>query len=95
MGTNYQKPIAEDMEGFGKVGAEMCNIKSRIHSADDSAESVPDSDLADGELLKMLASPPCAKSRGLYRKEEQVQSVLKVILEKAGCQVRLRNREHT
>ena len=61
IGTNYQKPFAED----GKVGAEMSNIKSQMHSADDSAKSVPDSDLADGELRKMLASPPYEKSRGL------------------------------
>ena len=51
-----RNPIAEDMDKFGKVGAEMFYIQSQMHS-DYSAESIADSDLKDGELRKMLASP--------------------------------------
>ena len=57
-------------------------------------------------LLKMQSRGDCKSSRiptapgknllQLYRREEQVQSVLKLITreEKALCQVHLRNREH-
>ena len=37
---------------FGKVGAEMSYIQSQMHSDCDSAESIADSDLEDGELRK-------------------------------------------
>ena len=47
----------EDMDEFGKVGAEMSYLQSQMHSDYDSAESTADSDLQDGELRKMLASP--------------------------------------
>ena len=83
------------MDEFGKVGAEMSYLQSQIHSAYDSAESIADSDLEDGEPRKMLASPLCMQSREdcessrmpiaagnllhCYRREEQVQSVLKLI----------------
>ena len=42
---------------LGKVGAEMSHLQSQMHSDYDSAESSADSDLEDGELRKMLASP--------------------------------------
>ena len=42
------------MERFGKVG---CLASSQMHSDHDSAESIADSDRADGELRKMLTSP--------------------------------------
>ena len=42
--------ITEDMGEFGKVGAEM-------HSLCDLAENTAESDLEDGVLRKMLASP--------------------------------------
>ena len=54
---NYQNPIVEDMDGFGKVGAQTSYLQSQMHSDYDSAESIADSDLEDGELRKMLASP--------------------------------------
>ena len=57
MGYNYQNSIIEDMDEFGKVGVEKSYVQSRIHSDDDSAESIADSDLEDGELRKMLAPP--------------------------------------
>ena len=50
MRNNYQIPIAEDMDEFGKVGAEMSYIQSQMHSDHDSAESIADSDLEGGEL---------------------------------------------
>ena len=49
--------IIEDMDEFGKVGAEMSYLQSQMHSDCHSAESSADSDHADGELRKMLASP--------------------------------------
>ena len=48
MRNNYQNPIAEDMDGFGKVGAEMSYLQSQMHSDYDSEESIADSDLEDG-----------------------------------------------
>ena len=46
----------EYMDEFGKVGAEMSYLLSQTHSDCDSAESIADSDLEDGELRKMLES---------------------------------------
>ena len=57
VGENYPNPFAEDMDEFGKVGVGTSYIQSQMHSDYDSAESVADSDLEDGELRKMLASP--------------------------------------
>ena len=61
MRHNYQNPIAEGVDGFGKVGAEMSYLQSQMHSDYDSAESIADSDLEDGE---MLASPLYRQDRG-------------------------------
>ena len=63
MWENYQNPTAEDMDKFEEVGVEMSYVQSQIHSDFDSAESIADSDLEDGELRKMLASPPYLESR--------------------------------
>ena len=49
--------VTKDMDKFGKVGAEMSYLQSQMHSDCDSAESIADSDLEDGELQKMLVSP--------------------------------------
>ena len=38
MRENHQNPIAEDVEGFGKVGAEKSFIQSQMHSDYDSPE---------------------------------------------------------
>ena len=54
MGDIFQNPIAEDVEGFGKVAAEKFYIQSLMHSDYDSAESIANSDLEDGKLRKML-----------------------------------------
>ena len=55
LGENFLNPIAEDVDEFGKVGVEMSCIQSQMHSDYDSAESIADSDLEDGELRKMVA----------------------------------------
>ena len=55
--------LTEDMDEFGKVGAETSYLQSQMHSDYDSAESIADSDLADGEVRKMLASPLYLQSR--------------------------------
>ena len=47
--------VDEDMDEFGKLGAEMSYLQSQMHSDNDSAKSTADSDLEDGELRKMLA----------------------------------------
>ena len=49
--------VAEDMDEFGKVGAEMSYLQSQMDSDYDSAESIADLDLEDGELRKKLVSP--------------------------------------
>ena len=64
MGNNNQISIAEDMDVFGKIGVEMSYIQSQRHSDYDSAESIADSDLEDGQFRKMLASP-------LYRQDRE------------------------
>ena len=58
--------ITEDMDEFGKVGADMPSLQSQTHSNYDSVESIADSDLEDGELPNMQASPrSMQKSRRL------------------------------
>ena len=47
-----------------KFDVDMPYVQSRIHPADDSAESITDSDLEGEELRKMLASPLYAHGRG-------------------------------
>ena len=55
--------LTEDLDEFGKVGAEMSYLQSQMHSDYDSAESTADSDLEDEELRKMLASLLYMQSR--------------------------------
>ena len=58
--------VTEDMDEFGKVGAEMSSFQSQMRSDYDSAESVADSDLEDGELRKNAGfTTVYAKSRRL------------------------------
>ena len=58
MGDDYQSPITEDMDEFGKIIVEsLCCNQSLIHSAYDSPEGIADSDLEDEQLRKMPASP--------------------------------------
>ena len=57
LGDVYQNLIKEYTEETRKCGVDMPYSQSRIHSDYDSAERIADSDLEDGELRKMLASP--------------------------------------
>ena len=58
MGDDYQNPITEDVDEFGKIDVKSLSyIQSQIHSDSDAAESVADLDLEDGQWRKMLASP--------------------------------------
>ena len=60
--------LTGDMEEFGKLGADTSHLQSQMHFDYDSAESIADSDLENGELRKMLTSPLCAqKSNGETR----------------------------
>ena len=54
------------MDEFGKVGADVSYLQSQMHSEYDSAESIADADLEDGELQKMLASPLYLQNREDY-----------------------------
>ena len=63
LGDNYQNPSAEHMEELGKVGVETSHLQSQMHSDYDAAESIADSDLEDGELRNMLASPLFLRER--------------------------------
>ena len=58
-----RRSITDHMDEFGKVGAETSYLQSQMHSDYDSAESIADSDLEDGEQRKMLASPLHMQSR--------------------------------
>ena len=40
--NNYQNPVAEDVDEFGKVGSEMSYFQSQMHFDYDSAESIAD-----------------------------------------------------
>ena len=53
----HQVPITEEVEEFGKIGDKQSNIQSKMNFDYDSAESIAESDLEDGELRKMLISP--------------------------------------
>ena len=61
----HQAPITEEVKECGEIGthglpdskiSETSYFRSQMHF-DDSAESIADSDLEDGELQKMLTSP--------------------------------------
>ena len=67
MRNNYQNPFAEDMDEFGKVGAELSYIQSQMYSDYDSAESIADSDLEDGELKKSWLHQHYMQGRGDHK----------------------------
>ena len=62
MEEDHQAPIPEEVEEFGKIGDEQSYIQSQMHFDYDSAGSIADSDLEDGELRKMLTSPLYAQT---------------------------------
>ena len=55
--------LPEDMDEFGKAGAETSYLHSQMHSDCDSAECIADSDLENGEQRIMLASQLYMQSR--------------------------------
>ena len=63
-GKMYEKLHYRRRRWIWKVWAETSYFQSQMHSDDDSAESIEDSDLENGELRKMLASP-------LYRQDRE------------------------
>ena len=83
MRENHRNPIAEDVEGFGKVGVEKSYIQSQMHSDYDSAESIAESDLEDGELRKMVTSPQNMQDRGDCK-----SSRISTALEKPAAMIR-------
>ena len=69
------------MDELGKVGAETSYLLSQMNSDYDSAESIADSDLEDGEQRKMLASPLKMESRKEYESSRMPIARGKPILE--------------
>ena len=55
--------FTEDVDEFGKVGAETSCLQSQMRSDYGSRESIADSELEDGEPRKKLASPQYFQSR--------------------------------
>ena len=61
----HQAPITEEVKDFGEIGTHVVPDSKRSETSyfqlhmhfDDSAESIADPDLEDGELQKMLTSP--------------------------------------
>ena len=109
--NNYQNTVAEDMDEFGKVGAEISHIQSQMHSEDDSAESISERGLKMENhekcwlhhwtciVVEIVNHLECQLYRGnllqWYRREDQVQSVLKLITreEKASSKIHLKSHE--
>ena len=67
----------EDMDEFGIVGADTFYLQSQMHFDHDSAESIADSDLEDGELRKMLASPLYVQNREDYESSRMPMAPVK------------------
>ena len=69
MGDDNQNPINEDTDEFGIIGVKSQSYhQSQMHSDYNSADSIVASDLEDGQLRKMLASP--LKIRGREENSE-------------------------
>ena len=83
---------------FGKVGVEMSYVQSQIHSDCDSAESIADSDLEDGELRKKLASPMKVRRRGDSESSRRPTASGKpeaVIIQKRGTSAQRTQADHS
>ena len=90
-----------DMDEFGKVGAEMSMTQRRaLQTRILKMENYEKCWLHHGtcKVEKNVNPLECQSHREnllhCHRREEQVQSVLELIIEKAWCQVRLRSRVH-
>ena len=95
MRSTFQNPITEDVDEFGKVGAGMSYRWSQMPSHYDSAESIADSDLEDGELRKMLASPLYMQSREdckSSRRPTAPEKPAAMIQERGACAKRAHSR---
>ena len=66
--------LTGDVQEFRKVGAGVSYFQSQMHSEYESAASIADSDLEDGELRKMLASPLYLQNREDYESFRMPQS---------------------
>ena len=98
IGENYQNPIAEDKGELGTVVFEMSYIHSQMHSDYDSAENTADSDLEDGELRKMLASPLFVRGREDHdssRKPTASGEPEAVIIQKRGASAQRTQAAHS
>ena len=99
IGENYQNPIAEDEGELGKVGIEMSYTQSQMHSDYDSEESIADSDLEDGELRKMLASPLFVRGReensDSSRKPTASAKPEAVVIQKRGANAQRTKADHS
>ena len=98
IGNNYQNPIAEDMDEFGKVGVEMSYVQSQIHSDYDSAESIADSDLEDGDLRKMPSSPLYIRGPGVSESSRRPTASVKpdaVIIQRRGASAQRTQAHHS
>ena len=82
---NHPNLIAEDVEEFGKVGAEKSFVQSQMHSEFDSAESIAESDLEDGESRKKVTSPLYMQDR-----EDCMSSRISTALEKPAAMIQER-----
>ena len=97
-GKNYPNSISEDVDELRKVGVEMSHLQSQIHSHYDSAESTADSDLGDGELRKILASPLYLRRRGdseSFRKTTASGKPEGVIILKRGTSAQRTRADHS
>ena len=98
MRNNYQNPIAEDVDEFGKVGVVMSYIQSQMHSDYDSAESTAVSDLEDGELRTMLASPLYVQGREDHESSRRPTASVEpeaAIIQKRGASARRTQADHS
>ena len=66
--------VTEDVDEFGEL---VQSLRSQMHPIVTQRRAFADSDLEDGELLKMLASP--GKLVAMIQERDQVQSVLKLL----------------
>ena len=74
-------------------------VQSRIHADFDSADSIVDSDLEDGELRKMLDAPLCVHGRGenygSSQKNHSFRETRRKIIHKRGASAQRTLADHS
>ena len=98
MEDNDQNPITEDMDEFGKVGVEMSYIQAQMHSDYDSAESIADSGLEDGELPENAGVTAENTGRGDHKSSRRPTASGKpeaVIIQKRGASAQRTQADHS